>query len=113
MKIILFLLILATSCGVKSNAPQTSESNEKANRPPIHENNTDKPTNEPPPGYVKPEEPKPLSNVPKDCQDKTKTTKEICQRLYEPVCGCNNVTYANDCLAKKDGVLKWTQGACK
>jgi Kazal-type serine protease inhibitor domain len=113
MKIILVFLIMAASCGVKNTPPQKMESNEKAERPAMHTNNTDRPTDEPPSGYTKTDEPKPLSNVSKDCQDKAKATKNICQRLYDPVCGCNNVTYANDCLAKNDGVLKWTKGACK
>ena len=29
-----------------------------------------------------------------------------------PVCGCNNVTYKNESVAKENGVLRWTLGEC-
>jgi Kazal-type serine protease inhibitor domain len=71
----------------------------------------DKPMNMPPPDYKEP--PPPNLNVSKDCQDPLKATDEECKRLYEPVCGCNNVTYSNSCFARREGVLKYTKGACK
>jgi hypothetical protein len=37
----------------------------------------------------------------------------LCIEIYEPVCGCNNVTYANDCYAGAGNISSWTQGACK
>jgi len=36
----------------------------------------------------------------------------ICTLIYLPVCGCNGVTYGNDCVAYYSGVTEWTQGEC-
>ena len=36
-----------------------------------------------------------------------------CYMIYAPVCGCNNVTYSNDCIANISGVLNYTEGACE
>jgi hypothetical protein len=37
----------------------------------------------------------------------------ICPTLFLPVCGCNNITYANACEALNyGGVLTYTDGAC-
>jgi hypothetical protein len=37
----------------------------------------------------------------------------ICPAIWAPVCGCDNVTYANDCVATNaGGVTSWTQGEC-
>lgn len=36
-----------------------------------------------------------------------------CVEVYEPVCGCDNVTYDNSCYAQYyGGVVYWTEGAC-
>lgn len=36
-----------------------------------------------------------------------------CIEIYEPVCGCDNVTYDNSCYAQYyGGVVYWTEGAC-
>ncbi len=49
-----------------------------------------------------------------DCIDKSKIVENaICPQNYDPVCGCNNVTYANSCEANAAGVKSFTQGACK
>ena len=33
-----------------------------------------------------------------------------CYEIYEPVCGCNDVTYSNDCKANCAGVTEFTSG---
>jgi|TARA_B110000263_G_scaffold233828_1_gene231030 hypothetical protein len=37
----------------------------------------------------------------------------ICIEIYEPVCGCDDITYSNSCYAKRAGVVSWTEGECK
>jgi len=49
----------------------------------------------------------------KSCIDPAKKKPDgVCPMNYDPVCGCNNVTYSNACKAEIDGVQKWTRGAC-
>ena len=36
----------------------------------------------------------------------------VCTEQYEPVCGCNNVTYSNSCYAQSEGATYYTNGAC-
>jgi len=36
----------------------------------------------------------------------------FCIEIYEPVCGCDAVTYSNTCYANANGVSTWTQGEC-
>lgn len=36
-----------------------------------------------------------------------------CIEIYQPVCGCNDVTYSNDCFARIDGYEVAYQGKCK
>ncbi|MCB0544301.1 MAG: PKD domain-containing protein [Saprospiraceae bacterium] len=35
-----------------------------------------------------------------------------CIEIYDPVCGCDSVTYDNDCFAQTNGVTSWRRGAC-
>ena len=39
-------------------------------------------------------------------------TDTVCIEIYEPVCGCNDVTYDNECYAEKSGVSFWIEGEC-
>jgi len=35
-----------------------------------------------------------------------------CFEVYEPVCGCDEVTYGNECKATAAGVPSFTPGEC-
>ncbi|MEE3037770.1 MAG: DUF3105 domain-containing protein, partial [Bacteroidota bacterium] len=48
-----------------------------------------------------------------DCIDPSLINPDaICFFIYDPVCGCNNVTYSNSCFAENSGVLSWVNGEC-
>lgn len=49
-----------------------------------------------------------------DCVDESKVNvNSPCTFEYSPVCGCNNITYSNQCDAENHGVTSWTNGPCK
>ena len=35
-----------------------------------------------------------------------------CSKEYVPVCGCDNVTYSNKCVARSEGIISWVKGSC-
>jgi len=37
---------------------------------------------------------------------------KACTKEYRPVCGCNNITYGNQCVAEGAGVMSWEEGEC-
>lgn len=55
-----------------------------------------------------------LPECPSPCIDPTLINlNQPCLAIYDPVCGCNNVTYSNACVAQNHfGVTSWTSGAC-
>ena len=36
----------------------------------------------------------------------------VCTEQWEPVCGCNNVTYSNSCYATIAGITTYVDGEC-
>jgi hypothetical protein len=48
-----------------------------------------------------------------DCIDASSIDRDAdCTKEYIPVCGCDEKTYPNSCLADSNGVLSYTEGAC-
>ena len=52
-------------------------------------------------------------NNSQNCIDKLKVSNTVCIEIYDPVCGCNNITYSNDCFANANGITYHTKGECK
>lgn len=36
----------------------------------------------------------------------------FCTMHYDPVCGCNNKTYGNACMASCSGITEYVEGEC-
>ncbi|MFM7024418.1 MAG: Kazal-type serine protease inhibitor domain-containing protein [Flavobacteriales bacterium] len=55
----------------------------------------------------------PCGNKNDNCIDSSKINYAMdCIALYDPVCGCNGVTYSNVCEANYAGVISYTKGEC-
>jgi hypothetical protein len=38
--------------------------------------------------------------------------ERMCPMIFQPVCGCDGITYSNSCVAGAAGVLHFSEGEC-
>ena len=48
-----------------------------------------------------------------ECKENQNIKEIACTREFIPVCGCNNKTYSNQCIAGAWGIETYTMGECK
>lgn len=48
-----------------------------------------------------------------ECKEQVLRCPPACTKEYDPVCGCNDKTYENPCMAESFGIKKWTKGPCE
>ena len=48
-----------------------------------------------------------------ECKEKENIKEIACTREFVPVCGCNNKTYSNKCIASSWGIETYTMGKCR
>ena len=47
-----------------------------------------------------------------DCKERIKNNCG-CTKQYDPVCGCNDKTYGNACMAECSSITEYSKGACQ